>query len=140
MNYWQEQCAWIELWAEKGSIRGTLAPILDRYGLTFRVMHGYGSATVVNSVAAMTKNSDKTLTVLYVGDRDPSGMHMSEIDLPDRLERYGGWVNIIRVAIAEEDTLPAAAVPWFPASDKTSDRRHDWYVENPAINAMSSTR
>lgn len=129
-DYWSAQPEWIEVWSEKGTVRGTLANVLNEYGVTFRVMHGYGSATVVNNVAEMTQDSDKTLTVLYVGDRDPSGMHMSEVDLPERLERYGGNVEIVRVAIDVEDTLAAASVPWFPASDKTGDRRYDWFVEN----------
>jgi hypothetical protein len=32
----------------KGTIRGVLQPVLDEYGVGFRVMHGYGSATAVN--------------------------------------------------------------------------------------------
>lgn len=55
---------------------------------------------------------------------------MSEVDLPERLDRYGGQFEIVRVAIDERDTVEAAGVPWFPASDKTEDRRHRWYVEN----------
>jgi hypothetical protein len=128
-NYWSMQSEWIEIWSEKGTVRGTLAPILNEYGITFRVMHGHGSATAVHAAAEETADSDKTLTVLYVGDWDPSGMHMSEIDLPDRLDRYGGNVDLVRVAIDVEDTDPAAGVPWFPAADKTNDPRHRWFVE-----------
>ncbi len=91
-NYWAEQPEWIEVWSEKGTVRGTLAPVLNEYGITFRVMHGHGSATAVHAAAEESADSDKLLTVLYVGDWDPSGMHMSEIDLPERLERYGGVV------------------------------------------------
>ena len=135
-DYWADQPEWIEVWSEKGTIRGTLAPILDKYGLTFRVMHGYGSATVLHDVAEMAAASDKVLTVLYLGDRDPSGMGMSERDLPDRLCRYSDCglyetnVEIIRIAIDECDTTSEADVPSFPASDKTKDPRHKWYVEN----------
>ena len=57
-------------------------------------------------------------------------MHMSEIDLPERLERYGGNVDIVRCAIDVEDTEAAAGVPWFPASDKVKDPRYKWFVEN----------
>ena len=127
-NYWTAQPSWVEVWSEKGTVRGTLAPILNQYGLTFRVMHGHGSATAVHAAAEESWSSDKTMTVLYVGDRDPSGMHMSEIDLPDRLERYGGDVDLVRVAIAEEDSN--AKVPWFPTDDKAKDPRYKWYVEN----------
>jgi hypothetical protein len=129
-NYWAAQPDWIEVWSEKGTVRGTLAPILNHYGITFRVMHGHGSATAVHAAAEETEDSDKMLTVLYVGDWDPSGMHMSEIDLPERLDRYGGNIDIVRCAIDVTDTAPVAGVPWFPASDKTKDPRHKWFIEN----------
>ena len=129
-DYWTEQPEWVEVWSEKGTIRGTLAPVLNKYGVTFRVMHGHGSATALHDVAEMTAKAGKRLTVLYVGDRDPSGMHMSEVDLPARLGKYGGNVNLIRIAIADVDTTRKARVPSFPASDKIKDPRHKWYVEN----------
>jgi hypothetical protein len=128
-DYWQDQPEWIEVWSEKGTVRGTLAPVLDEYGITFRVMHGFGSATVMHDIAEMSASCEKRLTVLYVGDRDPSGMHMSEVDIPNRLDRYGGDVNLIRIAIVEKDTTRQARVPSFPAGDKTRDPRHRWYVE-----------
>jgi hypothetical protein len=132
-NYWADQPEWIEVWSEKGTVRGTLAPVLDQYGITFRVMHGHGSATALHEIAEMADRSNKFLTALYVGDRDPSGMDMSERDLPERLDRYSAdgvsTVDIVRVAVAEQDTTRAAGVPFFPASDKTADPRHRWYVE-----------
>ncbi len=129
-DYWADQPEWIEVWSEKGTIRGTLSPVLNHYGITFRVMHGHGSATVLHDVAEMADESEKRLTVLYVGDRDPSGMDMSERDLPERLDRYGpdASVGIFRIAIAEEDTRSEARVPSFRASDKTKDPRYRWYV------------
>ena len=130
-DYWKDQPAWIEVFSEKGTVRGTLAPILDKYGITFRVWHGHTSSTAVHDVAEVADASDKRLTVVYVGDRDPSGMHMSERDIPGRLARYGRKDNadVIRIAIAECDTLPKAKVPWFRASDKKKDPRYGWYVK-----------
>lgn len=128
-DYWATQDAWVEVWSEKGTIRGTLAPVLSDYGITFRVIHGYSSATMVYDVAEASRTSAKYLSVLYVGDWDPSGMHMSEVDLPERIERYDGEIEITRIAIAPEDTLPAAGVPHFTAADKTKDPRHRWFTE-----------
>ncbi|OGA72974.1 MAG: hypothetical protein A3G81_22520 [Betaproteobacteria bacterium RIFCSPLOWO2_12_FULL_65_14] len=124
-NYWTDQPEWVEVWSEKGTIRGTLAPVLDKYGVTFRVMHGYGSATALNDIADQTKRSDKLLTVLYVGDWDPSGLHMSEVDLPDRLNRYGADVNIFRVALDDEHVGPR--LPSFEVESKSKDPRYAWY-------------
>jgi hypothetical protein len=62
----------------------------------------------------------------YVGDHDCSGMHMSEVDLPERLERYGATGFLFnRIAFTEADT---SSLPSFDA--KTTDPRYDWYVEN----------
>lgn len=128
-DYWTMQPRRVEVWAEKGTIRGTVAPILKKYGVTFRVMHGYGSATSLNSIAEETLASDKPMIVYYIGDHDPSGRHMSEIDLPDRLARYGGSATIIRLALDDSDIQADSKLPWFPASDKTSDSRHAWFTE-----------
>lgn len=58
---WTDQPAWIEVWSEKGTVRGTLAPVLHAYGVTFRVMHGYASATAVYQAADETRSTDKLL-------------------------------------------------------------------------------
>ena len=128
-DYWAMQPKWVEVWSEKGTIRGTLAPILKKYGVTFRVMHGYGSATSINGIAKETAASDKNLTVLYVGDWDPSGMQMSEIDLPDRLQRYGGAATIKRVALDECDVQDDTKLPFFEADSKSKDPRYKWFTE-----------
>ena len=127
-NYWSEQPEWIEIWSEKGTVRGTLAPVLDKYGVTFRVMHGYGSATALHSIAEETQGSDKTLEVLYAGDWDPSGMHMSEVDLPARLDRYGADACIARIALNKADVLHGD-LPSFEAVTKQGDTRYQWFVE-----------
>jgi len=127
-DYWTDQPNWVEIWSEKGTVRGTLAPVLREFGITFRVMHGYSSATTIQSIARETDDSDKPLTVLYVGDHDPSGAHMSEVDLPERLERYGGAVEVRRIALVESDLT--ADLPSFAAETKSRDPRHQWFVRH----------
>lgn len=129
-DYWQSQVHRVEVWSEKGTVRGTLEPVLKKYGVTFRVMHGYGSATALHDIAQETANNEKPLTVLYVGDWDPSGMNMSEIDLPDRLARYGGHATITRVALDESDVNDDTELPSFEAYTKQGDSRYEWFVEN----------
>ncbi len=125
---WAQQPLWIEVWSEKGTVRGTLAPVLQKYGVTFRVMHGYGSATALHDVAMETRRRRRTLIVLYVGDWDPSGLHMSEVDLPARLAQYGGNVELVRVALTAEDTR--ANLPWFPVGAKRGDSRYQWFINH----------
>lgn len=126
-DYWQDQDYRVEVWSEKGTIRGTLAPVLDEYGITFRVMHGYASATVVNNIAEFSAEDCKPLVALYVGDWDPSGKHMSDIDLPRRLEEYGANVELARIALVKTDL---ADLPSFDPETKQQDPRYNWFLRN----------
>jgi len=116
---------------------GSLLTLLARLGLVSERDHAETCAEVldlplvsIKDAADLSVASDKPLTVLYIGDRDPSGMHMSEIDLPDRIARYGGDLTIVRVAIDDQDTRVESNVPHFMAKDKRNDPRYHWFVEN----------
>ena len=87
-DFWTQQPVRVEVWSEKGTVRGVLATRLDEYAVGFRVMHGFSGATTIHDVAEDDDGRD--LIVFYVGDYDPSGLYMSEHDLPDRLTKYGG--------------------------------------------------
>lgn len=128
-DFWRDQPHWVEVWSEKGTVRGTLAPVLDKYGITLRVMHGYSSATVLHDVAKETRDSARPLTILYVGDHDPSGMAMSGIDIPERLARYNGSATIRRVSVSWSD-IYEHDLPSFSAASKAQDPRHKWFVDN----------
>jgi hypothetical protein len=144
-NKWDAQPGRIEVWSEKGTVRGTLKQVLDEYEVPFRVMHGYASATAVQDVVLTAIRDTNTLTVLYVGDWDPSGLHMSEQDLPHRLKKYmheelrrdvittamrvrPRAVKIVRVALTAED-VEAPSLPSFDADTKRGDPRWREYVE-----------
>lgn len=128
-DYWQEQPYRVEVWSEKGTVRGTLAPIIDSYGVTFRAMHGYSSATVINTIAEESNMSEKPLIAFYCGDFDPSGKHMSDVDLPERIRRYGGNLSIERIALIDLDVLDGK-LPNFKAESKSGDSRYKWFVSN----------
>lgn len=122
-DFWNQQPVRCEVWSEKGTIRGVLAPVLDEYSVGFRVMHGFASATSIYDVAQ--GGDGRKLIVIYVGDFDPSGMFMSEHDLPGRLGRYGGHhVELRRVALRFGQ---CRQLPSFPASDKKNDKRYEWF-------------
>jgi hypothetical protein len=88
-DFWRHQKDRVEVWSEKGTVRGVLAPVLNEFAVTFSVKHGFDSATSINGIADATCDLDRPLIALYIGDWDPSGLCMSERDLPERLHRYG---------------------------------------------------
>jgi hypothetical protein len=125
-NYWNQQPKRVVVWSEKGTVRGIIRPVLDALGVGFQVMHGFGSATTVHGVA--DDWDGRPLIALYVGDWDPSGLWMSERDLPERLSRYDGdHVKVKRIALLRGDLR---RLPSFPASDKKKDPRYPWFVAN----------
>ena len=128
-NYWQDQPTLIEVWSEKSTVAGVLAPVLNEFGVTFRVQKGFGSFTSVRQAAADSLDvlDHQNPIALYIGDYDPSGMCMSEIDLPARLDRYGSKWQFERIAVLESDT---PHLPSFDASTKSGDSNYGWFVEN----------
>ena len=125
-DYWQDQLHRVEVWSEKGTVGGVLAGILDQYGVTFRVMKGFGSATALHDVAELSQKG-KPLTVFYIGDYDPSGMYMSEMDIPTRFTKYGGIATFKRIALLINQ---CKGLPSFDAGTKMTDMRYKWFIAN----------
>jgi hypothetical protein len=123
-EFWNQQPVRCEVVSEKGTVRGVLAPVLDKYGVTFQVMHGFTSATSAYDLAQ--DDDGRPLIILYVGDYDPSGMFMSAEDLPTRIKEYGGdHITMTRIAITPTHT---GALLSFPATDKVKDPRFKWFT------------
>ena len=120
----------------------------SKYEVPFQVLHGWSGATPVWEAARANLARHQNTLILYVGDYDPSGMGMSEMDLPQRLARYStnnpgqkdldretvdgiladGRLGIRRIALTREDTIVLGPASRFPASDKKKDSRHGWFV------------
>jgi hypothetical protein len=125
-DFWNQQPIRVVVVSEKGTVRGVVKPVLDAFQVGFLSVHGFSSATKVRDLA--DDDDGRPLILLYVGDWDPSGLYMSEVDLPERLERYGGdHVEVRRIALLPGDL---AGLPSFPASDKKKDPRYRWFVKN----------
>jgi hypothetical protein len=125
-DFWEQQPVRVQVWSEKGTVRGVIAPTLDKLGVGFMPVHGYSGSTPVHNVAV--DDDGRPLIILYVGDYDPSGLCMSERDLPKRFNKYGGnHITLKRIALKQEhlDDLPS-----FSASDKKKDPRYKWFVQN----------
>ena len=91
-------------------------------------MHGFSSATTIHDVSENADPGGCPLVVLYVGDFDPSGLYMSEIDLPTRITEYGGdHIELTRIALTRAQV---ANLPSFPATDKRKDPRYQWFAGN----------
>jgi hypothetical protein len=125
-DFWNQQPHRVQVWSEKGTVRGVLEPVLDEYAVGFLPVHGFSSATAAHDIAE--DDDGRPLIVLYVGDFDPSGMFMSEVDLPRRFSEYGGdHITLRRIALT---TKQLTGLPSFPATDKRKDPRYKWFRAN----------
>jgi hypothetical protein len=61
----QTQPKQVEVWSEKGTVRGVLWPVLSRLGVGFRVMHGFSSATSVWDASNIRIAKSATMTQRY---------------------------------------------------------------------------
>jgi hypothetical protein len=124
-DFWQRQESWLKVYSEKATVGGIVRPVLNEFAVGFQVLHGFGSATSLHDVAEESLIGDRTLEILYIGDFDPSGMHMSEVDLPGRVEKYSGVVDITRIALTRPDCTDA--LPSFDVETKRRDPRYAWF-------------
>jgi hypothetical protein len=148
-NKWAGQPVHVSVWSEKSTVEGTVRPVLEKYEVPFQVLHGWSGATPVWDAAQANLRRHQRTLILYIGDYDPSGMGMSEIDLPQRLARYSSndpsseidpelagralaevRLEIRRVALTRWDTVALGAATRFPASDKKKDSRYKWFVRS----------
>ncbi len=149
-NKWIGQPKYISVWSEKSTVEGTLQPVLREYEVPFQVVHGWSGATPIWDAVKANLGREQDTLILYVGDYDPSGMFMSEVDLPQRLARYSTTdpsdkeisaetvrdvlsrvrLEIRRIALTDLHTQLLGSAPRFPASDKKSDSRYRWFVRN----------
>jgi hypothetical protein len=126
-DLWQTQPQTVEVWSEKGTIRGVIWPVLHKLGVTLQVMHGFTSATCAWNISN-NGNDSRPLIALYIGDYDPSGLNMSESDIPARLEEYGGdHVVLKRIALTAEQT---GSLRSFDVESKRGDPRYAWFKKN----------
>ena len=71
---------------------------------------GSAAPPTVHDVAE--DDDGRPLIVLYVGDFDPSGMFMSEEDLPERFAKYDGdHITLKRIALTRTAGARTAVVP-----------------------------
>lgn len=104
-DLWSQQPRRVEVWAESDSITGVIDPVTRALGVGLFSCRGQASKTFAHSSAVEYLQTGKPVSVLYVGDWDPSGFAIAR-SLHERLNRYSrGEVEIefVRVAVNTSD-------------------------------------
>jgi len=98
---WKDQPQYVELWVEKDALAGVLRPLAEKHHVTMMVNRGYSSQSAMYEASKrfMRRQEDgKELTLLYLGDFDPSGEDMVR-DIADRMQMFGIALNVRKIAL-----------------------------------------
>jgi hypothetical protein len=60
---WQDQPTIVEVWSEKSTVQGVLAPVLAELGVTFRITKSFGSFTAVKQAADVSNSEARRCSV-----------------------------------------------------------------------------
>jgi hypothetical protein len=98
-DYWQDQPVLVEIWSEKDTVSGVIAPVTDELGVTVRVGRGFDSTTGVHNIADHFQQVTKPKRVFYIGDHDPDGRAIEQSIRQRVLELGSGSFAMSRLAI-----------------------------------------
>lgn len=128
LDKWKEQPCYVEVAVEKQALEGVLAPVCDRLEVRFTANKGYGSQSLFYELGKRiqcARDADgKRPVIIYCGDLDPSGWHMSH-DVQDRISLLSnGPVDVVRIAL-NRDQVDEFDLPENPV--KETDTRKEAY-------------
>ena len=124
---WRNQEAYIEVWVEKAALAGVIAPACNRWRVPYFACRGYVSQSAqyeAGKRVAARQEAGKSVTIIHLGDHDPSGIDMTR-DNDDRLTMFARMgVHVERVAL-NMNQIEEHRPPPNPA--KESDSRFKAY-------------
>jgi hypothetical protein len=112
-NLWQDQDHYCEFWCESGSAGGMIYPATSKWDCPLMAAHGFASKAFCWNTAKTIEYHEKPAIIFYVGDYDPSGVHIDR-DIESKLRRYAPESDITfkRIAVLSEQIeqwdLPSA--------------------------------
>jgi len=93
IDKWAEQPHHVEVFIEKDALVGVIEAICRKLDVTYASCRGYMSQSMMWETGQRLKfyatHYNKKITIVHLGDHDPSGVHMSK-DIEDRLSLFMG--------------------------------------------------
>ena len=118
---WDDQEVYVEVWLEKDALSGVLYPITAKYDVPLMVTRGYPSLSFLYSAAEGILDEDKPTFLYYIGDHDPSGVHIPQkVESDLREMAAGAEIHFERIAV-NVDQIEALNLPTRPT--KKTDTR-----------------
>lgn len=131
IDMWYRQRNRVFVIIEKEALVGVLEPTCFKYDTPILAARGYPSSTVIREfvqtdILPVLEDGRQNITILHLGDHDPSGLDMTR-DLRDRFELFSGCpIELVRLGL-NMDQIEERQPPPNPA--KTPDSRFQNYME-----------
>lgn len=90
---WEDQPWHVEVMVEKQALEGVLEPVCRRLDIPFTANKGYSSSSAMYEIGSRLRekmDDGKDITILYLGDHDPSGIDMTR-DVEERLKLFSEY-------------------------------------------------
>lgn len=123
LNLWEDQDERVEVWIEKDALVGVIERVCTELDVPYFSCRGYTSQSELWRAARRQIGYGKPVTVIHLGDHDPSGKDMTR-DIQDRLRLFGADATIERIAL-NMDQVRKWKLPPNPA--KITDSRFAAY-------------
>ncbi len=124
----EDQPEYVEVWVEKEALAGVVERACRSVDVPWFACRGYVSQTAMYEAGNRFRDavdSDKRLTIIHLGDHDPSGIDMTR-DIADRMEMFCGCdIEVNRIALTM-DQVDEYSPPPNPA--KLTDSRCGGYM------------
>jgi len=125
IDMWADQPRRVEVWIEKNALTGVIHDTCRELHVPYFACIGYVSQS--EQWRAFQRSLNHPVTILHLGDHDPSGIDMTR-DNDDRLNMvFGGDVEMIRIAL-NMDQIEQYNPPPNPA--KVKDSRFEQYLQD----------
>jgi hypothetical protein len=111
-NLWTRQPHRLEVWCESDSIGSVIEPVTTKYGVGLFSCRGQSGKGFIWQAVQEWFEAGKPVTVLYVGDHDPSGLAIPR-SVRERQERYADGdidLDFRRIAVTPEDVAEGGFV------------------------------
>jgi hypothetical protein len=131
IDKWDDQPYHIEVMVEKDALSGVLEPICHELDIAITANKGYSSSSTMYDIGKRLYREHtinrKKITVIYLGDHDPSGIDMTR-DVQERLAMYSrlDCIEVIRLAL-NWNQIELWRPPENPA--KETDARFEGYAK-----------
>ena len=122
-DLWETQDHYVEVWVEKDAIAGIVSAVADTFGVKTFVCRGNASLTSLYEAAdtfRVMQERGKQVSIIYLGDHDPSGLHIDASARASLSADFGVVVEFVRAAVTPAQ-IQDLGLPTRP--HKEGDRR-----------------